>query len=483
MPVPEGSVAASQQGTSQDVEPLGVFISHRAKQDQEVASTIRDKLRILSHRKIESFLCEKMRGGEDWYEWVENNIAKSRLLLLLYTDDEMDLRWCLYEAGLFRGSRSDNQHLICLKNTNIPKPPNPLQRFQAYNADEEGLNKFLTDLLYRGSFSDGVAINPDLLTDDSAELARAVKDIEFLFGERQIQREYFRKRLEIHVSDSESKDDTHEKREDPKAPNVDGLQLIDAEIEAGELTRDLLGLPNGDLTWRDVYIQLNEKGHRWIHEVNEAVRAVRETKAIGQMLTSFDAGTGRICLPLLSRVEHVKNRPKLLSVIFVETEIIEKEGELADKLGAPEPLLTIVNLLNLARRFRWNILEHFISKLDHPNVQDNELEDLLGDLVESLTRLEKEAEDKGYLRIEAVALALPEIPRETIKNIFGDFYSDRTVLMDAISNRKKEEVVSCLKNLRTVNKKFLLLGLSEYVKRIASLQPVEIKDISDVLQE
>lgn len=471
-----------QTAPAQDLESFGVFISHRGKNDQEVASTIRDKLRILSHSKIDSFLFEEIRGGDDWYQWVEDNVYRSKVLLLIYTDDEMDLQWCLYEAGLYRGFRRDKDlHLICLKNANIPNPPRPLQRFQSYNADEEGIENFLKDMLYRGSFSGGEQINPGLLDEDEQEFNRAVKDIRFLFEERQINRDYFRKRLEVHIPDSDSRDDAEERSESSASVPIDISYLDSAEVDAGELTRDLLNLPaNTVLKWKDVSAQLSDRGHRWVHEVREAVQAVEGNRSLRQVLSSFDSTAGRICIPLLSRVERVRNRPKLLSVIFVESEVLEKAGEIDESLTrAPEPLMTIVHLLNLARRFRWNIIEHFIAKLSHPDTQGQSLRAVLGDLAESLTRLEKEAEDHGYLQLEAIAVSLPDTPRETIRGLFESFYADREPLMNAIAEHNKEQAISLLESMRRINKKFLILALSEYTKKIAYLEPTDIQDLSD----
>lgn len=451
---------------------IGVFVSHRSKDDQEIANTIRDKLRILSHGKIETHICENIRGGDDWFQWVENTVYQSTVFLLLYTDEEMDLRWCLFEAGLFRGEQKQQAHLICLKNTNISTPPSPLQRFQAYNADEAGLREFLRELLYRGSFTDGKKINPELLDQDETEFGQAVKDVELLFVERQINRNYFRKRIEIICPDVEP------------GTELNGNNPVDLEefhIEAGELTRDLLDLPDGDVLWSDLYDNLNDKGHRWVDEIREVFEAVQDQRPIRQVLSSFASANGRDCLPLLSRVEHVKDRPKLMSVIFVEREVIEEEADLADSLlNAPQPMMTIIQLLNLARRFRWNILEAFIGKLEHGTFDSSAKLDILGDLKDAFTRILAESEEKGYLQIEAIVQAMPGVSRDVIKEMFESFKQDSEMLSSAMDKANIEGVVASLRRMRTVNKKFMLIALAEYTSRISLLEPRDIKSIEDI---
>lgn len=179
----------------------------------------------------------------------------------------------------------------------------------------------------------------------------------------------------------------------------------------------------------------------------------------------------------------MKRQPRLLSVIFVETENAERARSSKECLTrAPQPLMTIVQLLNLARQFRWNILEHFIAKLGHPDTQGAVLSDLLADLNESLTRLENEADTFGYLQLDSIAQSLPDVSRETIAGMFEDFYAERAELKDAIANTGREEVLASLRKMRFVNKRFLLIALAEYTKRIASLEPEEIATIEDALK-
>jgi len=322
-------------------------------------------------------------------------------------------------------------------------------------------------LLYHGDFTDKTPINSGLLSDDITEFARAVKDVQSLFQERQVHRVYFRRRLEIHVDDPED-------GQGPADAESNAELMMKSPIEAGELSRDLLGLPQGDLLWRNVYDQLQDQGHAWVKQVHDSAQAIFDNRPIKQVLKSFSAPSGQECVPLLARIEHVKRRPKLLSVIFIDVDKLERSETSEDLMRSPVAMRTIVSLLNMARRFRWNIIEHSISKLGKPIISDAEVRDHLSELSEQLMVLEQDAEKAGYLHQDAIVMAMPEVPRNVISQFFDDYRDDRIELNRAIEALDSESVIECLKRMRTMNKRFLLLGLQEYIRLVSMIEPQDM---------
>ena len=71
----------------------------------------------------------------------------------------MDLGWCNYELGRFYDGK---RKVVCIKNTDISEPPPPFQPYQAYNADEAGIGKFIDELFVKGTFTDGEPINANV---------------------------------------------------------------------------------------------------------------------------------------------------------------------------------------------------------------------------------------------------------------------------------------------------------------------------------
>ena len=119
-----------------------VFVSHKTE-DKRLAEKIRDKLMILSIGNIRPNLCYEIPGGEQYQDVIEESLRNSKILIFLYTSKEADLKWCLYEAGVFVGSdKSQKKHLLCIKASAIEEPPVAMKNLQAYNANREGIENF-----------------------------------------------------------------------------------------------------------------------------------------------------------------------------------------------------------------------------------------------------------------------------------------------------------------------------------------------------
>ena len=193
----EDEDSGSDQKAGDSKRKFSIFISHKSVRDAELATLLKDKLRSLGDKNIEVFLSKDIAGGEQWQDWVERNVINCDMLLLLHTSEHEDNRWLLYEAGVYRGSRHENRHLVCLKNPHLDSPPPQLINLEAIEASKQGVREFLLDLLYRSTYTPGWQINPDLLDEDKGDFKEAVKQIVEHFVKVQISVDYFRNRLEI----------------------------------------------------------------------------------------------------------------------------------------------------------------------------------------------------------------------------------------------------------------------------------------------
>jgi hypothetical protein len=88
---------------------INVFISHN-HEDGEAAKTIKTTLSLYGANRLNFFLSEEITPGEDWFQWINEHLVTSNVLLLLFTDHSATWDWCLYEAGLFaRLDRSEGE--------------------------------------------------------------------------------------------------------------------------------------------------------------------------------------------------------------------------------------------------------------------------------------------------------------------------------------------------------------------------------------
>lgn len=444
-----------------NTQEFSIFISHKSERDAELATLLKDKLRGLSDKKIKVFLSQEIPGGELWQDWVERNVVKCDMLLLLHTSEHEDNRWLLYEAGVYRGSRHANRYLVCLKNPHLEAPPPQLTNLEAIEATEQGIKGFLMDLLYRSTYTPGWQINPALLDEDGGDFEDAVKQIDEVFFKVQISVDYFRNRLEIGPIGEISDDDS--------------VSMDKVPVTANDVTRQLLGLADGELDWGDVCKQRNAKGDLWPMEVNEAVDLIQRRLFFSQVLTPINSTNGRICYPVISRVERIKQMPKNVTVIFVEREPAEPDGNFAENLTcAPQIYLTIVSLLNLARRFRWNILNRYIDLLDGFRGAEVNIEEVSAEIWTAIERLESDA--GHYVMPGHVLPIFPETYRETIETLFSDYGAAREFLKQSVEKQDRLEIVAALRSLEPLNKRFLLGGVKLYYSLIQKLPPVDILD-------
>jgi hypothetical protein len=121
-------------------------------------------------------------AGMDWRRAIRSRLAKSHLLMLLFTAPSRNWDWCLYETGLYtrfdRLEKNEVSAVVCLFDPSQASP-SPLADLQGVPADIDKLRAFL-DLLCRQTWkiSDDWrlgALAPDIHRKKVDEAARAIE--------------------------------------------------------------------------------------------------------------------------------------------------------------------------------------------------------------------------------------------------------------------------------------------------------------------
>src|SRR5262245_23830916 len=108
----EGTVAKTD-------DVFTVFISHK-HDDHALAVEVGKALEGLARPKlIDCFVSgSDISAGMDWRREIRNVLAKSHLLVLLYTAPSRSWDWCLYETGLYtrfdRADKNEVSSVVCL---------------------------------------------------------------------------------------------------------------------------------------------------------------------------------------------------------------------------------------------------------------------------------------------------------------------------------------------------------------------------------
>lgn len=321
---------------------LSIFVSHGTKYADIAISFKRSLLRVKSSRQLSVKLSEDMPAGREWRKWIDDNVRAADVFVLLYPHPSMDMSWCNYELGRFY-QRDDN--VICIRNVDIPTPPRVFEPYQSIEADQAGLMKFMEDLFVTGALTKGEVLNENVgkVSSDDGGLANEIAcELAEKFGAARVNEQLYERRLVISV----------------KYASPGKLDAENSIIEGNENGVNLLGFHHmPGMRWSDVRNVLVTSAE-WPMELEQAMA----TMASGQLpppLSPFRSPSG-IFIPVIVRAEIVDRELRQVFVIFVPADS-ERLGALFEgsslPMGMPATLKSLVHLLRLMFRARWDILE------------------------------------------------------------------------------------------------------------------------------
>ena len=309
-----------------------IFISHRLE-DRSIASAASGALRLLSNGNLVPFVCEDIPGGREWRDWIYEKIKMADIMLFLYTDESHDWMWCFFEIGLFHDPKGNKPGpIICLKDPSIKELPSPLEKYQAYDATEEGITKFLTDLLYKGDFTNQDRINENIFANDSYVLA--IQDFLKAFKTLKIESQYFVRRAVFNLEKIDPKKGEN-KFEDITIGSDDSYTMEEILLSPGKFTQ-----------WKNLYDKFKiQHQETWLDEVKKTILNIESGNALTYVMKPFWAKDKKRFLPFLTRVEKKpseegsisKITPVRIYVIFIPCSDIEKKSDLIDIAKAADP--------------------------------------------------------------------------------------------------------------------------------------------------
>lgn len=324
------------------MDSLGIFVSHGHKYADMAKSLKASLLSLQSNKTLNVMLSEDMPAGREWRKWIDDNVRAADVFVLLYPHTSMDMNWCNYEIGRFY-QRDDN--VVCIRNTNITKSPPVFEPYQAIEGDRVGLTKFMEDLFANGALTKGDVLNPNVkmvTSNDRACVTKIAQELADKFSEARVDEQLYERRLVMTVKYS--------------APGkLDAEQTV---IEGNDDGMKLLGFNYiSGMKWSDIRNAL-ATSHEWPMELEQAI-ALMGTGQLPPPLSPFRTPAG-IFIPVIVRAEIVDRILRQVFVIFVPAN--------AEQLGAlfegsslpktmPQTLKSLVQLLRLIFRARWDIIE------------------------------------------------------------------------------------------------------------------------------
>jgi hypothetical protein len=311
-----------------------IFISHRLE-DRNIASAASGALRLLSKGRLEPFVCEDIPGGREWRDWIYKKIEKADMLLFLYTDVSQDWMWCFFEIGLFHDPKDTKARpIICLKDSSIKKLPSPLEKYQAYDATEDGITKFLEDLLYKGEFTNQDRVNKEVFANDSYALA--IQDFLKAFKPSKIESQYFVRRAVFNIEENIDASKSEQRFDDITIGSDDSYTMEEILLSQGRLTR-----------WQNLFDKFKAINQEtWLEEIKATIENIEKDNALTYVMKPFWAKNDKRFLPFLTRVETKPSEadegpaaitPIRIYVIFIPCADIEEKSDLIDIVKAADP--------------------------------------------------------------------------------------------------------------------------------------------------
>lgn len=282
-----------------------VFVSHK-DEDRDIALTIKDLLEKFAPNRLEFFISgENIFAGEDWQERIKEELRKSRLLLLLFTEPTKNWDWCLFEAGLFTPllADDDRRRIVCLYPPNSAGP-RPLSNLQGVEASVETMSTFL-EQFFR---SDAIThITPPLNNKLSSEDIRDVANkICALFGPQKVDSYFPSFQLMLQIP----RNIVLNKNTVPREAAVTG----DASTLA------IFGLGPGAHSWGDLVNNVGKHGlSDWVEEVGTAFNMASRRRIFRPITATFLAvDSGKIFRPFLYKLDLELDRPIAAIIAFTE---------------------------------------------------------------------------------------------------------------------------------------------------------------------
>ncbi len=431
---------------------LKIFLSHSSTYADLAQKLKLSLLALETEQHLDIRLSADMPDGTDWRAWIETNVRAADLFLLLYPHEQMDMGWCNYELGRFHDLQ---RPVVCLKNTDIAKPPPAFQTEQAYTADTGGLFQTLKELFVQGRFTAGRPLNAEIGNPASDFYTRARDVCNVLadhFAKARVRELLYDRRVVLTLShDAAGRVDFERSK---VHGNAEGLAL--------------LGLSEAVATpWSVLRRTLGARGE-WLAELEQALPTVPDG-TLPPALSPYRSASG-IYLPILTRAEVADGNVRQLAVIFVSAGVERLLPLLGWPLprGAPEGLPYLMQLLRTIFVARWDILEPRLQEalFRHPTPQRRA--QLVQEVSQAYQRLQEGFERDGGGGIGRFYNAFQPDLRPEVQACSDEWLKLATQL-HGLGEPAEGEPAATLKALHANNTHWLSLVSRQFQHTIANL--------------
>ena len=434
------------------MDAITIFVSHSSKY-RELAISLRLSLQALENTPLLDIkISEEMAGATDWRDWIESNVRRAKIFILLYPHVNMEMGWSNYELGRFYDL---GRHVVCIKNTDISEPPPAFEPYQAYSADENGFLKFIHELFVSGAFTDGQPINAAVGQVTDPLFARA-KDVASTlskqFADARVRQQLFENHLVISIR----YDAAHEFDRDASTieGNSEGLRLLGfdkaAVVRWSELERSL----GPDTAWPAELVQS---------------LALINAGSLPPTVSPFRISTG-MYIPVIAKADSVDGQLRKLDIMLVEASPDRLRPLLDWSLppGMPDGLAYLIRLFRMLFRARWEIVQPRYQEAAYRKPASDRCAEIVRSIVDEFDQMRKFAEAEGVQGFDKFNLAF----RRELRPEIATYSSEWLQLINELRSvplDNAEALSHLLKQLLENNAKWLEVGARQFASTIADL--------------
>ena len=396
---------------------VSIFVSHHTATHHAAAARIKELLESRAER-LAVRICEAFTPGDPWQDDIVTGIGQAQILLVLVP--QADTAWIDKEIELFK--KKCQGRIVVLKPPFFPMP-NLASELQIVQASPQNVHQFFLELLFHKPDLAGQALNCNVphedLERDAAEIADA------LVGIVDVESQSFSETLVVQTAGCNAE-----------------TGWANASITAPEGCPNILDWTLTNFTWSALSkrAELDRgKGTFWVQEMEDVMSDVSQQSVPRIMSSTFRGrgeASGRIFRPHLDRVDRVDDIPVRFYFVFPEVlvpELVRGPGEIG----------IVANLLHLASRVRWEVLDPFLLNrclsTDALPSGDIERRKLIGGVERSLRVIEEEAERHNIVT-DGIRLFEGE-HANVILNMFAHREQIKTAIADAINKNDFESLI------------------------------------------
>lgn len=362
-------------------ERVSMFISHKVASCRAAAERAKAILEARTER-LDVHICETIPAGDKWREWIVQRIAQSGILLVIVPPSASDMTWIDAEIALFREASGRGRIIVMRQPGGCV--PDALRELQVVDiCDEQLQEQFLTPLYRDPGFTGLISplngrVSDGDIARDAAELTST------LLGLGSTHSEIFGESLVVEVG---------------RLDATSAAALDEARVHAPNGCREILNWNRRSFSWRELEARAAEdrgKGTFWIAEMAQVIEDVARQNRPRVMTSTFRGrgeAVGQIFNPRLLQVDFIGDTPIRYHFAFGEVLVPEL-------VRGPAQIGEVFNLLYLATRVRWEVLNPFLVNmvLSNDPASLRELQDadaqqaLIERVVNSLRVIEAESE-------------------------------------------------------------------------------------------